>query len=118
MEAGYQIEKKLSENKVIIHFAGFTKPEMVADFMRDYEELRKSINVSETELVLDGKTLKVFPVEFEKNLIKIYESYTNFKKVYLTNPNAILTKMQIKRVLKKAGIESKFQFIDDVNSLT
>ena len=58
LDSGYYIERKDSEKKVIVHFDGFTKPEMVEAFLKDYEILKKSVDVKNIELYLNGKTLK------------------------------------------------------------
>ena len=117
LQTGYSIERKDSEKKVIIHFEGFTKPEMVESFSKDYTSLKKSVDVKNTVLVLDGKTLKAFPRELEDNLMKMYKDYTDFKKIYIMKPEQIVTKMQIQRVLKSANIENHFEFIDSINDV-
>lgn len=116
-ELGYSIERKDNEKKVIITFDGFTKPDMIEKFLKDYENLKKSISVQNTCLVLNGKTLKVFPQELEGNLVKLYTDYTQFKKIYIVKPDQIVTKMQLDRVLKSANIKEKFEFIDSVDDV-
>ena len=116
-ELGYSIEKKDNKKKVIITFDGFTKPDMVEKFLKDYEKLKKSVSVQDTCLVLNGKTLKVFPQELEENLAQLYTDYTQFKKIYIVKPDQIVTKMQIERILKAANIKEKFEFINSVDDV-
>ena len=110
----YEIERKDSEKKVIMHFNGFMTTEAVAEFTIDYKKLIQEINTDQTTLVLDGKTLKAFPKEAEDNLMELYKSYTVFAKIYILNPENTITKMQVKRVLKNAGIENKFELFEMV----
>ena len=116
-DSGYYIERKDAEKKVIVHFDGFTKPEMIGAFLKDYEVLKKSVDVKNIELYLNGKTLKAFPRELENNLKDLYTDYTSFKKIYIVKPDQIVTQMQIQRVLKSANIENHFEFIDSINDV-
>ena len=111
----YIIERKDSEKKVVMHFDGFLDAAAVKNFAVDYDKLTKEVNTAETTLVLDGKKLKAFPPEAENDLMNLYKSYTIFKKIYILNPDILITKMQVKRVLKNAGIAEKFEFIDNVS---
>lgn len=103
-----------SNDKVIITFNGFLKPDNIPNFLKDYNALKSSVDLKNTILILNGKTLKAFPRELESNLAKLYTDYTAFKKIYIVNPDQIVTKMQIQRVLRTEHIESHFQFIDSV----
>lgn len=114
---GYLIERKDAEKKVIIHFEGFVKPEMVENYLRAYEALKKSVDPKNTILLLNGKTLKPFPRELEGNLKNLYTDYTVFKKIYIVTPEQAVAKMQIQRVLKSANIENHFEFIESVNDV-
>ncbi|MBD7912167.1 MULTISPECIES: hypothetical protein [Clostridium] len=114
---GYSIERKDGEKKVIISFEGFAKPEMIENFMKDYKSLKNSVDVKNTILILIGGTLKAFPRDAEDDLINIYKDYTDFKKIFVVNPEQIVTKMQIKRVLKAANIEDHFEFVDSINEI-
>lgn len=105
-------------NNVTITFNGFLKADNIPHFLKDYDSLKSSIDVKNTTLILNGKTLKAFPKELEGNLAKLYEDYTVFKKIYIINPDQMVTKMQIQRVLRTAHIENHFQFVDSVTNIS
>lgn len=114
---GYSIERKDWEKKVLIEFEGFAKSDMIESFMKDYESLKKSVDVQNTTLILIGGTLKALPREAEDNLITLYKDYTQFKKIYVVDPDQMVTKMQIKRVIKAANIESHFEFVNSIENI-
>lgn len=117
MDNGYEIKKDEAKKRVVITIDGFFDLGSVSAFQKDYEALKKQVNVSETELVLNGKELKAFPKEAESNLKELYSDYTKFKTIYIVKPNALVTKMQVERILKSANLQDKFNFIDSVADL-
>jgi len=117
LSSGYFIERRDDEKKVLIHFGGFVKPEMVQDYFNDYAVLKKSVDTKNTTLILVGGTLKPFPKELEGNLMELYKDYTSFNKVYVVKPEIGITLMQIQRVIKAAHIENHFEFVNSLDAV-
>lgn len=109
----YSIDKK--GDRVIISCKGFADKNNVSDFLRDYENLKKSVNVHETTLIVDGTDLKVFPKEVESDLAKLYADYAKFKKLYVIMSKDVVSKLQLQRVLKGANLMEKVKFINSVD---
>jgi len=115
-QANYSFTKDDSKKKVRVDLNGFFGLEDIEQFLKDYESLKKSIDVKNTTLILNGKDLKAFPREAEGNLAELYKDYSTFKKVYITTAQAV-TKMQVQRVLKTNNLESHFEFVADAESI-
>lgn len=58
--------------------------------------------------------MKVFAKELEGNLSSLYHDYANFKKVYIVPSTELVSKMQLKRILKSENLEEHFEFIKSV----
>jgi hypothetical protein len=110
---GYEMLKE--GGKVEFVFKGFLTVENLGEFVADYNEIKSSINVKNTILILDTKELKVFPKNLENDLGNFYVDYTNFKKVYVINGNNIPVKLQLERMWRKHNIIDSFTYIDDVS---
>jgi methyl-accepting chemotaxis protein len=111
----YEITRQT--DKVIIKFYGFLTDESMQQYILDYTNLKKSVNVGNTILVLDAKKLSVFPQEAEDDLGKFYCDYTNFKRVYMIIKDNKASKKQFERVWTKYGILNKFHFINSLEDI-
>lgn len=116
-QANYSIKRDDSQKNVIIDINGFFGPDDINVFLKDYENLKKSIDFKNTTLILNGKDLKAFPREVEGNLAELYKDYSTFKKVYMTIPAQIVTKMQVQRVLKSNNLTAYFEFVEKVEDI-
>ena len=110
---GYKIEKDAV--KVVLTFKGFLSGKDMNDFVNDYNEVKASVNVKDTILVLDCTLLKVFPKNIEEDLGKFYVDYTQFKKVYAITLDNVTVKLQMERMWRKNNISDKFTFISSLN---
>lgn len=117
MSSNSEYEILKNGNQVTIKFHGFLKEENLKGFLDEYEKLKKSVNVKDTDLILDGKELKVFPKESESELSELYKDYVCFKKIYVITSDDLISKMQLKRILNAAGLSDKFEFINSVNDI-
>lgn len=116
-ESNYSIIKDNAKKSVRIDINGFFGPNDVTEYLKDYQSLKKSIDVKSTTLILNGKDLKAFPNEVEATLAELYKDYSTFKKVYITAPSQFVTKMQVQRVLKSNNLAEHFEFIENVEDI-
>lgn len=114
-ENRYEITRQADD--VIITFYGFLTDESMQQYIVDYNNLKKSVNVGNTILVLNTEKLSLFPKEAEDDLGKFYCDYTNFKKVYMIIGDNKASKKQFERVWRKFNIIDKFHFIDSIDDI-
>jgi len=116
-QSNYSIIKDDAKKNVRIDIDGFFGPNDVNQYLKDYEALKKSIDVKSTTLILNGKDLKAFPNEVEATLGELYKDYSTFKKVYITTPTQLVTKMQVQRVLRSNNLAEHFEFVANVEDI-
>lgn len=108
----------VKDDKGVIAFNGFLPYEGMQKFLTGYNELKKSVNPSTADLVLDAAKLNTFPKELEDKLGDLYCDYVKtFKKVYIVTPSNVITKMQLQRVLRAKNIFEKITFVDSASAV-
>jgi hypothetical protein len=109
---GAKVDK--ANKKVYLYFEGYFETSCAEKFFKEYTEAKASVNLKETSLVILAKNLKPFPQEALSSAGEIYKDYTNFKDITFVEPENVIAKMQIHRVLKENKIEDKYNFVKDI----
>lgn len=113
----YSMFKDEDKNRVIFQFDGFLPEYGFSDFLDEYANIKKSVKLSETTLVLEASKLRVFPNELEEQLGKLYRDYIDFKKIYVVTPESIVSRKQIERVFRANNIFPYYEFINGLNEI-
>ncbi len=115
-------DMKLDEDKKVFHAqaSGFFESEDGASFMRDYDELTKSLKADVYTLILDAPELKPSSPEVAAALSILLQKYMDvpFKKRYLITQGNPVTIMQFKRLGSKIpGWTEGVQYVDEVTDI-
>lgn len=117
-----EYELAIDEVKKVFHAkaSGFFAPEDGTSFMKDYDELTKSLKENVYTLILDAPELKPSSPEVAAALGILLQKYMDvpFKKRYLiTNGNPV-TIMQFKRLGSKIpGWETGVQYVNSFEDI-
>lgn len=106
---GAKVDKP--NNRVCLLFEGYFDNSCAAKFFEQYQNAKNSVNISTTSLYIDAKGLKPFPQNSLDSAGEIFKDYLAFKDITMVEPENIISKFQLHRVLKDNKIEDKFNFV-------
>ncbi|MGI5985178.1 MAG: hypothetical protein GXY01_10045 [Clostridiales bacterium] len=100
----------------IITLSGFFTPEEAQKFMADYKNELKKIVPSSKALVLDGSKLSTASQDIVPALSSCMKMYVSdgFRKIFSVKFDSSITNMQVSKLWKDLGYESKIVSCDSV----
>lgn len=110
----FEIKKEALKKRVIMKFEGFLVDEQSHEFLKRYDELKRQVDVKNTDLIIDAKGLKPFQAQALDMVSLLYKDYTNFKSIHVVSPDAVLTKSQMKRMFQMQNITDRFKFVNSI----
>lgn len=104
-----------AENKLTITFSGFYDAPGIDDFFKSYARETNKINKPNTTVVLDAVKLSTFAPDVLDGLVKAFNEYTNYKKIFLVKSANGVANNQFTRLLRAGNILEKFHFVDSLS---
>lgn len=113
IEGNFGAKVDASNNRVCLIFDGYFDNSCAEKFFGEYTKAKASVDLSKTSLYIDAKGLKPFPQDSLDSAGEIYKDYLCFKDITFVEPDHVVAKSQIHRVLRNNGIEDRFNFIKE-----
>lgn len=106
---GAKVDKE--NNRVYLLFEGYFDNSCADKFFAEYQNAKASVDIPSTSLYVDAKGLKPFPKDALDAAGEIYKDYLAFKDITIVEPDNLIAKLQLHRVLKENKIEDRFNFV-------
>lgn len=110
-KGSFEIKVNQADEYVYIAFKGFFQGDDGIEFIKQYQDASHKVKKEQTDLLIDGSKLNVFPMDKKEANIEFYRDYATFRHVYIIAPQSAASKMQLHSCLREAGVEHKFEFV-------